>query len=163
MPRIALPVFTFLSFVAVAAQAETLKLDAAKVSVEAPAGWKVDEKPDRVSIVGPNEEVAFLILIMDGATDDQKKAAAAKADQILNTIAKDVKWAGDWKRVQTNGMPTSANKAKASMAGKDSRIAVLMIDSPSKKSVVFIAAVDATKEKDYMGSLKSFIDNIKPL
>jgi hypothetical protein len=164
MTRIALAAFAFLACIALAsgAQAETKKLDAAKVTLDPPAGWKVEEKPDQVSMVGPNEEIAFLVLVFDGATDEQKKAAAGKADQLLNSIAKDVKWAGDWKKLQTNGMPTSANKGKATIAGKDSRIAVLMIESPAKKSVIFIAAIDATKEKEYTPILKTFIDSIKP-
>jgi hypothetical protein len=162
MTRIILAAFAFLGVVASAAQAETKKLDAAKVSLDPPAGWKVEEKPDQISMIGPNDEVAFLVLVFDGASDEQKKAAAGKADQLLNSIAKDVKWAGDWKKLQTNGMPTSANKGKATIAGKDSRIAVLMIESPAKKSVIFIAAIDATKEKEYTPTLKAFIDSIKP-
>jgi hypothetical protein len=145
-----------------AARAETEKLEAAKVTLEPPAGWKVERKPEHVSIVNPNNEIAFLILVMDGATDEQKKAALDKGDAFLKNIAKDIKWAGDWKKVQTNGMPTSANKATGTMAGKEGRIFVLAIESPARKMVVFIAALDAAKEKEYMPAMKAFIDSIKP-
>jgi hypothetical protein len=159
MTRIVVSVVAFLAFVA---PAYGEKLDAAKVSLDPPTGWNVERKPEKITIANPNNEIAFVVLVRDGANDQEKKAALAEAEQILNSIAKDVKWAGGWKKAQTNGMPTIANRATATMAGKDGRVFVLVIESPAKKMVVFIAAVDAAKEKQYEPTIKAFIDSIKP-
>lgn len=159
MKRIALTAFAFLAFVSSAAQAEVKTLSSAKVTIDTPEGWKVEQQGENYSMVGPNEEVSFVVQTFEAA-DAQK--ALNQADAFLNKIATDIKWAGKPKEVQTNGMKSLANKAKAKIAGKDALIAVLVVKTPADKILLLVGAVDATKEKQYTPILKKFIDNIKP-
>lgn len=159
MKRIALTAIVFLSFVASVAHAEVKTLTSAKVTIDTPEGWKVEQQGENYSMVGPNEEVSFIVQVADGA-DAQK--ALTNADAFLNKIATDIKWAGKPKEVQTNGMRSLANKAKAKIAGKDALIAVLVVKTPSDKILLMIGAVDASKEKQYTPILQKFINSIKP-
>ena len=159
MKRIALTAVAFLAFVASAAHAEVKTLADAKVTIDAPDGWKVEQQANGYSMVGPNEEVFFIV---QTAPESDVQKALAGANGFLNKIATDIKWAGKPKEVQTNGMKSYANKASAKISGKDVFIAVLVVKTPADKYLIFIGAVEAKKEKDYTPTLKKFIDNIKP-
>lgn len=148
-----------LGLFAKAAHADVKTLEAAKVSIDTPAGWKVEQQGEDYTMLGPNEEVWIIVQVSDDA--DTTKALS-NADAFLNKIASDVRWSSKPKEVQTNGMKSFANRAKAKIAKKDVLIAVLVVKTPANKTLTMLRAVDAKKEADYTAILKKFIESIKP-
>jgi hypothetical protein len=161
MKRIALTAIVFLAFVASVAQAEVKTLSAAKVTIDTPAGWKVEAQGENYSMVGPNEEVAFVVQTFDAANAQQ---GLANADAYVNKIATDIKWAQPKPQAaKTNGMDSLVNKGQGKVAGKDTSIAVLAVKTPGNKILLMVGMVDSTKMKQYTPTLQKFIDSIKPI
>ena len=161
MKRILMLALAVLALGALPAFAEVKTHPGAKVSLDVPAGWKMDSHGDNaMTIMEPNGDVTFFLVVLDQG--DIQKAATA-LDKEVAKIATDVKWASEKPASQKlNGMDALYNKATAKIKGKDAELGVILVKTPTGKALLILGGIDASKKDAHKDEVKKFIESIKP-
>jgi hypothetical protein len=142
------------------AQAE-VKTDAeAKITYEIPAGFTSTVKDNMVIIEEPKKEIAFFVVKTD-AKDAEK--AMGGLEQLLTTLFKDAKPAGNPSKSTYNGMKAVQMKATATFEGKPVNVTLRFLETPTGKYVVVVGAYLTDKKEQLKDTFNKFYNSFKPI
>ncbi len=159
--RLALGLLVLLA--ATSATAETRTLADARVKLDPPDGWKLEQKGNLITMLEPNEEASFILQVADAPKQEPMLKAAQSADAFLSKFATDVKWAGRPRERTANGMKTLSNDARVKVGGKPALVKLVVWQTPVDKLLTFIGVIDASKEKVYAPVATRFLESVKPI
>src|SRR5688572_19384632 len=100
-----------LSLAAGTAGAEPRVLADARVKLETPASWKIEESGRVLTMTAPAQEASFIVQVLDAPNQEAMEKALQTGDAFIAKIATDVKWAGKPQERRVNGMRGLSNKA----------------------------------------------------
>lgn len=158
--RSALALFVLL-VTATAARADVHEVKAAKVSVDLPTKWTVDTKDDMVRAVSPDNQVAWVLLVVD---KPDVKAALTRLEGELYSAVQGLKWVDATKKKTINKLPSTIIEGVGANA-RAQQLDVLVVVSgptPAKKGIVMFAAVEHDKLAANNTAIMAAFNSIKP-
>jgi predicted Zn-dependent protease len=156
---LALALFLGITLAAPSARADVRVHEAAKVSLDVPAGFKVDAEDNVMTLTGPDDDIAFFLMVLDAS--DLKKAMDALDSEVSKSF-QGVTWEDEPKTTKLNGMDAFTLDGAAKADGKAVELGVLLVATPAKKILMVLGAVEKAKSKKYDRTVERFIASIKP-
>ena len=151
--------FAFAAVLSAPAFAETRTHAAAKVSIEIPAGYKVEAGENNMTITDPAGELGVFFLILE--SDDLQKALKA-VDKEVGKVAKGVKWDDEPSEVKLNGMDAVGLDGKGTVDGVAAELGVMLVNTPADKILLVLGAVESDKAKKHEAAVEGMLKSIKP-
>lgn len=131
-----------------------------KVNVPTPDGWPSAGEAPLVMTASPAKDAVILYAVSDAA--DIGKAIKG-LEGILGKHVTSIKL-GKNAKAKVNGMNALMAKGKGKgTEGKDLGIAVVILETPSKKALIVVGVVEAAKKDAYKPLFEQIINGIKPL
>ena len=145
---------------ATTAHADPIVNKLAGCSIDIPKTWKVQSQSEQqLAAADPTEEAGLLFAVVDVA--DLKKVKDQLDAQLAKT-ATELKWDAPQKVTQ-NGLEGVMLKGSATIAKKPSRLAALVLMTPTKKGVIVLGAVQADKLAAHKEELDGIVHSLKVL
>jgi hypothetical protein len=116
------------------------------------------EGRDDISVSDPAGEVGLMFLVRKAKDLD---AALADLDDLLAEWATNVT-AGEPEYIKHNGMDAIVVDATGRIDGVAAHISVLVVKTPSKKFLILLGIVEATKLDAHEATLTKIIGSLKP-
>jgi predicted Zn-dependent protease len=132
----------------------------AKVSIDVPAGWKVDGDEDHMTVTDPKEEVAFFFIILDAKDLDK---ATSEMEKEIGKAVKNVKWEGEPEETKLNGMDAILLDGSGKIDGQAVELGVAAIVTPAAKVLLVLGVIEASKSKKHEKAVVALLTSIKPV
>jgi len=157
---ILISILLVLGFVAPASAGQLADYGGSKVNVPTPDGWPTAGDAPLVMAASPAKDAVILYAVSEAA--DLGKAIKG-LEGILSKHVTKIKL-GKNAKGQVNGMNALMAKGKGKgTEGKDLGIAVVILETPSKKALIVVAVVEAAKKDAYKPLFEQLINGIKPM
>jgi hypothetical protein len=151
--------FALLAVLSAPAFAEKRTHSAAQVSIDVPAGYKVEADEDSMTISDPAGELGVFFVVLDAdALDEALKAV----DKEVGKLAKGVKWDDKPSEMKLNGMDAVGLDGKGTIDGTAAELGVLLVNTPADKILLVLGAVESDKASKHEAAVSSMLKSIKP-
>jgi hypothetical protein len=165
MRKTLVSVVSLLALVSASALADIRKEEDAKIQYDVPAGWKVETEGNMVALGedkknDADREIVFYISKFEKA---QSQKATSEMDQILSSVVKDMKPAGEPEKAKHNGMDAVRVKATGTYEGKPVNVSMMILSPPGNMGVIVAGVVLQAKKDAWGATVQKFISSIKPL
>jgi hypothetical protein len=133
---------------------------AAHVLYWLPDNWSVQgDEANQLTASDPKGEVALLFMLRN---HKNMQAAAATIDEIVGTLASDVKM-GQAQRVAINGMEGSVVDATGTTEGKRVELSVLILKTPGNKFLMIFGVLESAHKRAHESDVKKILASLSPL
>jgi hypothetical protein len=143
------------------AGADTHKSKAAKVQIDIPKKWTVDAKDELVRAASPNNEVAFVLWVVDSP---DIKGALTKLEGELYSSIQGLKWVDKTKKLTVNKLKGTWVEG-VGMSSRQTQLDVIVFvagPTATKKGVILMAVVDHDKYEANRPAIQSIFGTLKP-
>ena len=159
--RVALLSLLIVALLGGIAGADVHKSEAGKVSITIPKNWQVIAKEDLIRAASPNNEVAFVLFVVDSP---DVKAALTKLEGELYSSIQGLRWVDNTKKLTVNKLPGTWIEG-VGVSSRTTQLDVIVFvagPTPAKKGVILLAVVDHDKYKANRSAIQSIFATLKP-
>lgn len=118
-------------------------------AVRFPAGWRVDNNPERLRAIGPAQDV-----LVEMQTTDKGKARTPQEYLVAGMQLRDLR---DTRALKINGLPAYAGitRMQTPFGPRDTRVAVVFLHGQAFRFFGVARTADAALERDFLDTLLS--------